>query len=119
MGPADFDAIITGDLGKLGSELLRELFRQDGVDLGSRYNDCGLLLYDREGQDMHCGGSGCGCCAAVLCAHLLPEMEAGRIRRLLFAPTGALLSPTSSFQGESIPGISHALCLELTEEGEK
>ena len=117
--PGDFDAIITGDLGKLGSELLRELFRRDGVDLGSRYNDCGLLLYHREGQDMHCGGSGCGCCAAVLCAHLLPEMEAGRIRRLLFAPTGALLSPTSSFQGESIPGISHALCLELTEEGEK
>ena len=117
--PSDFDAILTGDLGRLGSEIVRELFKKDGVYLGERYNDCGLLLYDLEAQDMHCGGSGCGCCAAVLCAHLLPEMEAGRIRRLLFAPTGALLSPTSSFQGESIPSICHALCLEMRKDGDK
>jgi len=115
--PMDFDLIATGDLGQLGSDIVRGLFHKDGIELGERYTDCGLLLYDRETQDMHCGGSGCGCCAAVLSAHLLPQMERGTIRRLLFAPTGALLSPTSSFQGESIPGICHVLCLEMRKDG--
>jgi len=110
--PSDFDLIATGDLGLLGSKLLRDLFAKDGVELGDRYTDCGLLLYDLKKQDMHCGGSGCGCSAAVLNGYLLHQMETGAIRRLLFAPTGALLSPTSSFQGESIPGICHALSLE-------
>jgi len=110
--PADYDRIVTGDLGKLGSDILRDLFAGDGVELGDRYTDCGLLLYDRQKQDMHCGGSGCGCSASVFCGCLLAQMQEQGWQRLLFAPTGALLSPTSSFQGESIPGICHALCIE-------
>ena len=79
--------------------------------MGDRYTDCGLLIYDREGQDMHAGGSGAGCSASVLCGHLLGGMSAGRWRRIIFAPTGALLSPTSTFQGESIPAVCHGVVL--------
>ena len=110
--PGDFDLIATGDLGKLGSQLLRELMEKEGIHLGEQYTDCGLLLFDLKGQDMHCGASGCGCSASVFNGYLLGQMAAGHIKRLLFAPTGALLSPTSSFQGESIPGICHAVCVE-------
>ena len=95
--------------------LARELLARSGVMLGKNYTDCGLLLYDREGQDMHCGASGCGCSASVLNGYLLRGMREGKWKRVLFAPTGALLSPTSSFQGESIPGICHALVLEREE----
>ena len=108
--PGDYDLILTGDLGDVGSRIVLELFAREGVAL-ENYTDCGLLLYDRKRQDMHAGGSGCGCSAAVLCGYLLPEMRRGRWRRVLFAPTGALLSPTSSFQGESIPGICHLVCV--------
>ena len=114
--PGDFDLIVTGDLGRLGHDLVVELFARDGVDLTRNYEDCGLLLFDREGQDMHCGGSGCGCSASVLCTHLLRGMREKKWDRILFAPTGALLSPTSSFQGESIPGICHAVILSNTKE---
>ena len=107
--PSDYDLIVTGDLGKLGHDIVCDLFSRDGVELGDRYTDCGLLLYDLKKQDMHCGGSGCGCSAAVLNGYLLSGMREKRWNRLLFAPTGALLSPTSSFQGESIPGICHAV----------
>ncbi|MBQ5536268.1 MAG: stage V sporulation protein AD, partial [Oscillospiraceae bacterium] len=115
--PSDYDAIFTGDLGKLGHDIVVDLFARDGVDIGKNYDDCGLLLYDRQGQDMHCGGSGCGCSASVLCSHLLRGMREGHWRRIVFAPTGALLSPTSSFQGETVPGICHAvvLCTEREE----
>lgn len=113
--PADYDLIVTGDLGLLGSELARELLARKGVKLGKNYTDCGLLLYDREGQDMHCGASGCGCSAAVLNGYLLRGMMERKWRRVLFAPTGALLSPTSSFQGESVPGVCHAVVLERME----
>lgn len=109
--PADFDLVVTGDLGQLGHDIVTELFEKEGVDLSANYDDCGLLLFDREGQDMHCGGSGCGCSASVLCGHLLRGMRTGRWQRILFAPTGALLSPTSSCQGESVPGICHAVIL--------
>ena len=109
--PADYDVIATGDLGLVGSRLCRELMAKKGIVLGENYTDCGLELFNRETQDVHAGGSGCGCSAAVLCAHFLPQMESGRLRRVLFAPTGALMSPTSSQQGESIPGICHALLL--------
>jgi len=109
--PKDYDLIITGDLGKLGREIVLDFFRKDGVDLDGLYQDCGMLLYDLQKQDMHCGASGCGCSAAVLNAHLLPGMRSGKWKKILFAPTGALLSPTSSFQGESIPGICHAVCI--------
>ena len=112
--PGDYDLILTGDLGKLGHEIVTDFFARDGVRLGQRYLDCGMLLYDLEGQDMHCGASGCGCSAAVLNAYLLPGMRAGKWKKILFAPTGALLSPTSSFQGESIPGICHAVCISAT-----
>ncbi|MBQ1951028.1 MAG: stage V sporulation protein AD [Clostridia bacterium] len=109
--PADYDLIATGDLGLVGSRLNRELLAQKGYTLEENYTDCGLLLFDRDTQDVHAGGSGCGCSAAVLCAHFLPLMEQGKLRSVLFAPTGALMSPTSSQQGESIPGICHVLHL--------
>ena len=109
--PEDYDLIITGDLGKLGHEIVRDLFRRDGVELGSRFLDCGLLLYDLKGQDMHAGASGCGCSASVFNGDQLSGLREGRWRRIVFAPTGALLSPTSAFQKESIPGICHAVCI--------
>ena len=112
-GPKDYDLILTGDLGELGHDIVRDFFRRDGIDLTDRYQDCGLLLYDREKQDMHAGASGCGCSAAVLNGYVLPGLRAGMWRRVLFAPTGALLSPTTSFQGESVPGICHAVCLSV------
>ena len=108
--PADFDLIVTGDLAAIGRDIVIELFRRDGVELDGRYQDCGMLLYD-ESQDAHAGASGCGCSASVLNGYLLTEMRRGRWDRILFAPTGALLSPTSSFQGESIPGICHVVCI--------
>ena len=109
--PADFDLIITGDLGELGHDIVRDFFRRDGVDLGPQFQDCGLLLYDRKHQDMHAGASGCGCSASVLNGYLLRKMREGKWKTVLFAPTGALLSPTSSGQGESIPSICHAVRL--------
>ena len=103
--------MVTGDLGELGHAIVRDFFAKDGIDMGKNFLDCGLLLYDREKQDMHAGGSGCGCSAAVLNGYLLSEMRRGRWKRIVFAPTGALLSPTSSFQGESIPSICHVVCI--------
>ena len=110
-GPDYYDLIVTGDLGKLGRELLLELFRQDGVDLSTNHNDCGLMIFDLENQDVHCGGSGCGCSASVLTGYLLNGMREGRWKNILFCPTGALHSPTSAFQGESVPGICHAIAI--------
>lgn len=112
--PTDYDLIATGDLGQVGSDLCRELSAGQGITLGDNYTDCGLLLFDRKRQDVHAGGSGCGCSASVLCAHILPMLERGQLRRVLFCPTGALMSPTSSQQGESIPAICHAV--ELVRE---
>ena len=114
--PAEYDLIVTGDLGELGHDIVADFFREDGIELGEKYTDCGLLLYDREGQDMHAGGSGCGCSAAVLNGYLLGGLRAGRWKKIVFAPTGALLSPTSSFQGESIPGICHAVIISAGKE---
>lgn len=107
--PSDYDLIVTGDLGKLGSQLLRDLFMADGIDLGKNYTDCGVMIYNLEEQDVHCGGSGCGCSASVLCGHLLHRMRKGELKRMLFCGTGALLSPLSTQQGESIPGVCHAV----------
>lgn len=114
--PTDYDLIVTGDLGKLGHDIVVDFFARDGVDMTRNYDDCGLLLFDRDGQDMHCGGSGCGCSASVLNGYLLRGMREKKWNRILFAPTGALLSPTSSFQGESIPGICHAVILSNAKE---
>lgn len=105
----DFDLILTGDLGQVGSDILTELFRKDNVDISGNHNDCGLMLYDLKKQDVHAGGSGCGCSASVLCGHILPEIAKGNLKNVLFAATGALMSPTIVQQGESIPGISHAV----------
>ena len=110
--PGDYDAIVTGDLGALGHDILEALFKADQVDLGPCYMDCGVLIYDLTTQEVNAGGSGCGCSASVLCGHILKGMEDGVWNRVLFAATGALMSPTSSQQGESIPGICHAVVLE-------
>jgi len=109
--PDYYDLIVTGDLGKLGHEIVSDFFQKDGVQLAN-YNDCGLLLFDRKEQDVHAGASGCGCSASVLCGYLLPGLLTGRWNRILFCPTGALHSPTATMQGESIPGICHAIALE-------
>ena len=114
--PQDYDLIITGDLGELGHDIVRDFFSRDGIDMGPNFQDCGLLLYDRQAQDMHAGASGCGCSASVLNGYLLSNLRAGKWNKILFAPTGALLSPTSSFQGESVPGICHAVCISTTKE---
>ena len=110
--PSDYDAIITGDLGKVGHDILVDLFLKDGMDLGVRAMDCGRLIYDLKAQDVHAGGSGCGCSASVLCGHILQRMTLGEWPRVLFAATGALMSPTTSQQGETIPGICHAVVLD-------
>ena len=109
--PDDYDLIVTGDLAAVGSELLIELLGRKNIRLGKNYTDCGLLIFDRNKQDVHAGGSGCGCSAAVLCSYLLGKMERRELHSVLFIGTGALMSPTSSQQGESIPGIAHLVHL--------
>ena len=108
--PSSYDMIFTGDLGVLGSELLIELLRQDGIQV-KNHADCGSMLFDIKNQDVHCGGSGCGCCASVLTGYILNNLKADKWKNILFCPTGALHSPTSAFQGESIPGICHAIAI--------
>jgi len=108
MEPSDFDAIVTGDLGTVGSKLLIELLRGDGIDISSCHRDCGIMMFD-ESQDVHAGGSGCGCSASVLCGFFLPKLRTGELKNILFCATGALMSTTASQQGESIPSISHAV----------
>lgn len=112
--PSDYDLIVTGDLGAVGSSILIDFFKNDGMDIAPNYNDCGLMLFAREEQDVHAGGSGCGCSASVLAGHLLSGMRAGRWKKLLFAATGALLSPVSTKQGESIPSICCAVSISTT-----
>ncbi|MBQ4618126.1 MAG: stage V sporulation protein AD [Clostridia bacterium] len=111
--PSDYDAVFTGDLAYCGSALLKELLARDGITLGDTHFDCGLMLFDRQRQDVHAGGSGCGCAASVLCGHILPKMARGELKNILFIATGALMSVTTSKQGESIPGIAHLLHLTV------
>ncbi len=106
----DYDLIVTGDLGSIGSELLLKLLAEQGIEL-KNHNDCGMMIFDRNRQDVHAGGSGCGCSASVLCSYILQNMEAGTLHSVLFCATGALMSPTSSMQGESIPSIAHLVHL--------
>lgn len=105
--PRDYDLILTGDLGYVGSKCLYELLDREGYDIRQNHNDCGLLIYEREKQDVHAGGSGCGCAGSVLCSTILPEMTKGKYKNILFIATGALMSPTSAQQGESIPTVAH------------
>ncbi|MDR3149201.1 MAG: stage V sporulation protein AD [Oscillospiraceae bacterium] len=109
--PSYYDLIVTGDLAKIGFDIVTDFFSKSGTEL-TNYNDCGLLIYDRETQDVHSGGSGAGCSASVLCSYLLNEMRSGAVNKLLFAGTGALMSAITSGQGESIPGICHAVSIE-------
>ena len=111
----DFDLVVTGDLGHLGRDLLIELLEQKGIAVrADKLFDCGCQIFSPS-QDTHCGGSGCGCAASMLCAHILPRLASGELRRVYFMATGALLSPTSTMQGESIPGVAHAIVLEHRE----
>lgn len=112
--PEDFDLIVTGDLGHEGGSLLCELLVAEGIDIRERYNDCGIMIYDRKRQDKHAGGSGCGCSAVVLASHFIPMLERGALRRILFIGTGAMMSPSSLQQGQAIPAVAHlvAICNE-------
>ncbi len=112
--PSFYDLIVTGDLGQLGKEILLDFFHRDGMDL-KNYDYCGVLIFDAEKQDVHCGGSGCGCSAVTLTGYLLNEMQRGKWKNILFCPTGALLSPTSTQQGESIPSICHAVAISSSQ----
>lgn len=112
--PQDYDVIITGDLGQVGSDLLYDLFQRDGVSLKEHHKDCGLMIYDRAAQDVHAGGSGCGCSASMMCGHFFKRIQSGELKRVLYCATGALMSPTVVQQGGSIPGIAH--CVEISSE---
>ena len=109
--PRDYDHIVTGDLGIVGSRLLLDFLSKQGTDISVQHRDCGAMIFDRDSQDTHCGGSGCGCGASVLCGYFLPMLERGEARNILFAATGALMSPMSLQQGESIPSVAHLVHL--------
>ena len=117
--PQEYDVIATGDLGTVGRQLVVELLKKEGYDMDSRYVDCGILIYDDKTQDTHAGGSGCACSAVTFCAYFYPKLVSGEIGRMLFIPTGALMSPTSSQQGQPIPGIAHGLVIEGCKKGAK
>lgn len=110
--PEEYDKIITGDLGKVGQRVLIDLLRKQGYDISEQHMDCGLEIYDAASQDTHAGGSGCGCSAVTLSAYILKQLEEGNWKKVLFMPTGALLSKTSFNEGMSVPGIAHALVIE-------
>lgn len=114
-GPDNYDLILTGDLGQVGSELLRELLEREGYRLEGKHGDCGLMVYDPDRQkDVKSGGSGCGCSATVLCSYIMQSMREGKLRELLFVATGALMSTVSVQQGESIPAVAHLVHLSNT-----
>lgn len=111
VGPEDFDLIVTGDLGQLGKDVLLTMAQRDGINLGGKITDCGTLIFDLIKQDVHAGGSGCGCSAVTLCGYLLNKLKSGKLKKILFCGTGALLSPTSTQQGLPIPGVCHAVSI--------
>ncbi len=108
--PTDYDLILTGDLGKVGSELLKDYLKtRKNIDISSVHNDCGLMIYDLENQDVDSGGSGCGCSAVVTASYIMRLMKENKMKKVLFVGTGALMSPLVSLQGETIPSIAHAV----------
>jgi len=111
--PSYYDAIITGDLGHIGKEIVIELAEKEGYNLKSNYNDCGVLIFDKNSQDTHSGGSGCACCATVFSGYLFKQLKSKKLKKLLLVATGALTNATSTQQGESIPGIAHAVSIEI------
>ncbi len=112
--PKDFDLILTGDLGYVGSELLIELLLKEGIDISKEHNDCGRMIFNRQKQDVHAGGSGCGCSASVFCGYIIPLMQQKKLNELLFCATGALMSTVTDQQGETIPSIAHLLHITAT-----
>ena len=110
--PEDYDRIITGDLGEVGQQILFDLLLKKGMDIRKQHEDCGMLIFDSQTQGTGSGGSGCGCAASVLSAHFLPKLASGELKRILFVPTGALLSTVSFNEGQTIPGIAHGVVLE-------
>lgn len=110
--PMDYDAVVTGDLGQYGREALIDLLYEKRIDLGDKLQDCGMMIYDSEKQDVHAGGSGCGCSATVLSAYLLRKLSEGEWKRILFVPTGALLNKTTFNEKQNIPGIAHGVLIE-------
>ena len=110
--PRDYDAIYTGDLGLEGSKILMEFMEIEGYKMSGNYQDCGNIIFDRESQDVHSGGSGCGCSAVVLASHILPKLKSGELKNALIVGTGAMMSPSSLKQGLSIPAIGHLIMLE-------
>lgn len=118
--PEDYDLILSGDLGEVGRSILVDMMIDEGYDIAENYNDCGCMIFDGKKQDTHAGGSGCGCGASTLCGYVMNRMKAGELNRVLFMATGALLSPTSTLQGESIPSVAHAVVISNTgQEGER
>ena len=111
--PSYYDAIITGDLGHVGKSILIDLTESKGYNIKSNYNDCGVLIFDQQKQDTHAGGSGCGCCGSVFSGYFFKQLQDKKLKRILLIATGALTNSTSSQQGESIPGIAHAISIEL------
>lgn len=109
---ADYDHIFTGDLGYVGQDILLDLMKKQGQDISAVHNDCGKIIFDQNAQDTHAGGSGCGCAATTLAAYILPRLESGEWKRILFVPTGALMSTVSYNEGKSVPGIAHGVILE-------
>ena len=110
--PEDYDKIITGDLGKVGQEILIDLLKEKGFDISGVHMDCGIEIFDSETQNTNAGGSGCGCSAVTLSALILPKLQKGTYKRVLFVPTGALLSTVSFNEGQSVPGIAHGVVIE-------
>ncbi len=110
--PEDFDLIVTGDLGQVGKDTLLNLAQLEGIGLGGKITDCGCLVFDNLTQDVHAGGSGCGCSAITLCGEILNKLSQQKLKKILFCGTGALLSPTSTQQNLPIPGVCHAVCIE-------
>ena len=110
--PSYYDAIITGDLGYIGKDILIDLCKNKGYDIKPVYNDCGVLIFDKKKQDTHSGGSGCGCCASVFSGYFFEQLKTKKIKKILLIATGALMNSMSSQQGETIPGIAQAISIE-------
>ena len=110
--PSYYDAIITGDLGHIGKEIVTEMASSKGYNIKSNYNDCGVLIFDKQKQDTHSGGSGCACCGTVFSGYFFKQLKDKKINKILLIATGALTNSTSTQQGESIPGIAHAIAIE-------
>ena len=112
--PGDYDAILTGDLGYIGKDILSEMALSKGYNIKANYNDCGVLIFDKEKQDTHSGGSGCACCATVFSGYIFNKLKQKELNKVLLIATGALTNATTAQQGESIPGIAHAIAIETS-----